>query len=361
MIRIRLAILLVLLPTVLAFSRQKDGKDSLRAMRSARLDSLVREACLRVDSSSTKNWLDRELNIRDIRAKAKRDSLYISKPDYRWTVKLRGNSSGTTFRARRTYGDYRYNVGLNSNVNVTTAISFNYRGLAAALSLNPLKLSGKNTDMEFNINAYGNKFGADFIYIYSKTLKGTFTQSGLGEQDYAVSAGQVQQQLLAINGYYSFNHRRFSYPAAFTQSQLQLRSCGSWMLGFSFMGSYLHFDKDLLPNIPEIRLRMVYFGIGGGYGYNLVTSAHWLFHISAMPELVVATYGRMKTSTSSDHTPFRFPNLINVGRLAIVKNYSKTFFGLSAVVNTSLTGDREQLLLHQTKWRGRIFWGFRLK
>ena len=45
--------------------------------------------------------------------------------------------------------------------------------------------------------------------------------------------------MLTLNAYYAFNGRRFSYPAVFSQSWMQKRSCGSLMLGASFMGGVL--------------------------------------------------------------------------------------------------------------------------
>lgn len=44
-------------------------------------------------------------------------------------------------------------------------------------------------------------------------------------------------QVLNLTGYYTFNHRRFSYPAAFTQSYIQRRSAGSWLAGISYQSS----------------------------------------------------------------------------------------------------------------------------
>ena len=302
--------------------------------------------------------LDSLLDSRDRRALVRYDSLYIRKPSQRLMLKLRGNVSGAAFRAKRLNTDYDFNVGLRSNVNVTTAVSANYRGLGVALSINPLKLAGRNADFEFNMNAYGNRYGADVIYSSSQTYHGSIKLGGM--VNYDVVAGQVRQRLLAVNAYYAFNYRRFSYPAAFTQSQLQLRSCGSWMIGFSFMGSYLHFDSDIYLGSQEAHARMVYFALGGGYGYNFVTPHNWLFHLSTLPEIVAATYGRLEMENENHHTPYRFPNLINVGRIAVVKNYDRCFFGFTGVVNHSLTGDRDQLLLHLTKWRARVFFGLRL-
>ena len=38
---------------------------------------------------------------------------------------------------------------------------------------------------------------------------------------------------LNVNAYYAFDSSRFSYPAAFSQSYIQRRSAGSFLLAFS--------------------------------------------------------------------------------------------------------------------------------
>ena len=45
-----------------------------------------------------------------------------------------------------------------------------------------------------------------------------------------------------LNLYYIFNNRRFSYPAAFSQSTNQRRSAGSFIIGFSVSAHNLDFD-----------------------------------------------------------------------------------------------------------------------
>ena len=42
--------------------------------------------------------------------------------------------------------------------------------------------------------------------------------------------GILQVKTLNVNAFYVFNYRRFSYPAAFSQSYIQRRSAGSFLL-----------------------------------------------------------------------------------------------------------------------------------
>ncbi|MBQ8127243.1 MAG: DUF4421 family protein [Prevotella sp.] len=46
----------------------------------------------------------------------------------------------------------------------------------------------------------------------------------------------MKLQTLNVNGYYIFNRRHFSYPAAFAHSYVQRRSAGSLVLAVSGQG-----------------------------------------------------------------------------------------------------------------------------
>ena len=58
--------------------------------------------------------------------------------------------------------------------------------------------------------------------------------------------------------------------------------------------------------------------------------------------------------------PYRFPNIMAVGRMAVVRHFDKYFAGFTAVVNTSYIGDSDRLSVGTTKWRARMFVGIKL-
>lgn len=298
---------------------------------------------------------DSLLDVRDKRAKLKYDTTYISRPRGRWTFKVRGNVSGSTLHTRGTLGGNDVDADLMADVKTTLSISAAYRGMGLGVSLNPMKLAGKNKDFEFNLNSYTNRYGFDIIYTSANTYRGDVS---FNDKKYDVSTGQVDLDILTLNGYYSFNHRHFSFPAAFSQSQTQLRSCGSWMLGATVLYGRTKTSKDIVEGGSENRIKVFNIGVGGGYGYNLVMRRGWLMHLSAIPEVVFITKSKLTADGVEQRAPFKFPNLICVSRFALVKNYNTNFIGLSAVLNNNLIGDRDRLQILNSKWRVRVFWGF---
>ena len=296
------------------------------------------------------------LDTRDRIQRNKYDTTNIAKPRQRWTVKLRANMSGNTLNTHGTVDGLELHSKMKTDMKTTAGASVSYRGLSLGFALNPAKLAGRDKNIELNLNAYGNSMGGDVVMMSTKTYKGTATANGI---DYELEAGAVSMKMITATGYYAFNHRRFSIPAAFTQSQIQRRSCGSWLAGLSFMAAEIKTAAGAVPGSESSRLWFVSAAIGGGYGYNFVIDNRWLLHISTVPQLMIVTRGRFKVGDTSLHTPFRFPSLTNVGRIAVVRHFGKRFIGLSAVVNTFYIGDHDQLFIENIKWRARISYGFR--
>ena len=163
-----------------------------------------------------------------------------------------------------------------------------------------------------------------------------------------------------LAAYYAFNYRHFSYSAAFTQSHIQRRSAGSWLAGLAFQGGYIQNSDDCPASLPDLYLRVRHLGIGGGYGYNLVLGNKWMFHLSALPTMVVLNYNKFVINGERQSAqPMRL-NLILNERLSVVHNFSsRYFFSVTGVVSNSLFDDN-LLTVKQVKWRIRTSLGMRL-
>ena len=236
------------------------------------------------------------------------------------------------------------------------SLTASYRGLSLSVAANPAKLAGRNKDYELNLNAYGNRLGADLILQSAKTYDGT-VDGPTGSVEAPV--GSVSQDMIMANAYYVFNGRRFSFPAAFTQSWVQRRSAGSFMLGVSFVGGRIKTDFADVLGSGAARLRVLCGSVGAGYAYNWVVKGHWLLHISTLPQFVVVSRNRMETAGGEEKMPYRFPNMVVAGRLAAVRHFDRYFAGMNAVVNTSFLGDYDAFAVSTLKWRARVFVGIK--
>ena len=288
------------------------------------------------------------------------DTDYVIRPEGKLTLKVRFNQTGNDFHAKGTVNDIYSKADLKTSHKTTMSIGASYRGISASVAVNPGKLKGIYKDYEFNLNYYSSRLSLDLSYQRSETLAGDIT-GDRGEQ--CLESGEATLKVLNIAGYYTFNHRRFSYPAAFTQSYIQRRSAGSWLAGISYQGGSIRTTDDLKlrsPEAPDVRVYIGHFGIGGGYGYNWVLGKKWLLHLSLLPTFVVYNRNNMTVNGERKEAQHMRFNMIFNERAAIVYNISPRYFlGTTAVVNNSLFKD-DNVTVNQNKWRARAFFGMRL-
>ncbi len=287
------------------------------------------------------------------------DTNYVVRPEGKWTLKLRVNQTGNTIHAKGTVDDIRTRADLSTSGKTTISIGAAYRGLAASISINPAKLAGKYNDYELNFNYNGSRVSFDVSYQRSKSLAGNIEYDGTSR----VEKGDASMETFNIAAFYCFNHRHFSFPAAFSQSFLQRRSAGSWLAGLSYQGGSLKTSEELMdrmPDTPEVSIRGGQYGIGGGYGYNLVLGRKWLFHLSGLPSFVIYNWNKMTINGESERSGrVRFNMLFNE-RAAIVYNFSPRWFAGATLVMSNSLFDDKQVIVNQNKWVARAFVGLRL-
>lgn len=317
---------------------------------------------LRRDSASAgpvaRLWrtVNRVLDLRDSHRRQRADTAYIVRTPGRLRLKLAVNGYGSDLDTRWGRGGSEYRSRLKAQNKYTMSLTASYRGLSLSVAANPAKLAGRNKDYELNLNAYGNRLGADLILQSAKTYEGT-VDGPTGSVEAPV--GSVSQDMIMANAYYVFNGRRFSFPAAFTQSWVQRRSAGSFMLGVSFVGGRIKTDFADVLGSGAARLRVLCGSVGAGYAYNWVVKGRWLLHISTLPQFVVVSRNRMETAGGEAKMPYRFPNMVVAGRLAAVRHFDRYFAGMNAVVNTSFLGDYDAFAVSTLKWRARVFVGIK--
>ena len=281
------------------------------------------------------------------------DTAYITRPQTKWTVTARMNVSGAKIEAEGFENGQHFKSEMKANRKATLSMGVSYLGFSLSVSLNPAKLMGRYSDYELNFNSYGRRFGFDVIYQDAQNFTGWHDHEGM--ERIGLPDGMLKVKTLNLNAFYVFNSRRFSYPAAFSQSYIQRRSAGSFLLAASGMGQRATLDWE-----QEMQLKMTNIGLGAGYGYNYVPGQGWLLHISALPTFIV--YSNTSMVFGDDRIPlhYHFPEVIITGRGAVVRQWGNKFLGLSMVFNFTNIGDKDNLTVQNNKWRIRTFFGLRL-
>ena len=288
------------------------------------------------------------------------DTNYVVRPQGRLTLKVRMNQTGNSIHAKGTVNGLYSKADLSTSHKTTFSLAAVYRGIGVGFAVNPAKWKGIYKDYEFNLNYYSNRLSLDLSYQRSESLAGDI-KGDRGEQH--LLDEDLKMKVLNMVGYYAFNHRRFSFPAAFTQSYIQRRSAGSWLAGISYQGGSIETTdklKERNPNAPDVRIYLGHIGIGGGYGYNWVLGNKWLLHFSMLPTFVVFNRNNMTVNSVRKKAKHMRFNMIFNERVAVVRNLSPRYFiGATLVMNNSIFDD-DVVVVNQNKWRARAFFGMRL-
>lgn len=315
--------------------------------------ALVSEATAQtLTQSERRERMDSALTSRYNRNKGI-DTAYILRPQTKWTVVGRINVSGAKIETEGIDNGLHFNSEMKADYKSTLSVAVSYLGISLSASLNPAKLMGKYRDYELNFNSYGKRFGFDIIYQNAKNFTGRHDHDGMERIE--LPADMLKVKTLNVNAFYVFNSSRFSYPAAFSQSYIQRRSAGSFLLAASGQGQHASLDWE-----QKMQLKVTNIGIGAGYGYNYVPRRGWLLHLSVLPTFIVYSKTSMTFGDNRIPLSYHFPECIITSRGSVVRQWSNKFLGLSMVFNYTNIGNEDKLAVYNVKWRVRTFFGLRL-
>ncbi len=347
--------------------------------------------------------VDSVLSRRQSDGNADLDTVYVTMSPERMRLQLNAEFSGINVTTTSPADSSRTSrMELNSGLRTTMSIGISYRDLSAGFTVVPAGVLGHgDTDMEFSLANYGNRLGFSLLYRTTDTFEGSAYQldkepstdvgaailsalmpglnpsgsdsaSAIKLNEMEIPRGLLTQRLAQIDGYYVFNHRRFSYPAAFNVSRTQHKSAGSLLLGVSLLDNRLNIDwhtemNDTVQSLTN-RTRLIHVAIGAGYGRNIVTRHKWLLHYSIIPELIVYAKSRsnwtvsdgVQTVQQSSSMKYQFPRFITVMRLSAIKFHKRFYYGMTANVRNTDVGNATSLQIGNTWWQSQLLCGVRL-
>lgn len=150
------------------------------------------------------------------------------------------------------------------------------------------KKYGKTSALDFQFHHYGRKIVYD---LYFQRFKG-FYDDDSDDNDVRVFPDMQIKQYGAY-GHYVFNHKRYSYVAAFNKDERQLRSTGSFLLGGGIYNTRISSDSSFVYN-GRNSFDNFQFGVSAGYAYTWVLGRYWDISASATTGI---NFGSDKLST----------------------------------------------------------------
>ena len=236
----------------------------------------------------------------------------------------------------------------HSQVTIGPYVSYSFLFLGWTIDIGS-KLTTGNSNLYLSL--YAPMFGIDYYYEHDVNGYNISRLSGFEEHIKKESEGMafpgLSTNMKYVHLYYIFNHRHFSYPAAYSQTTVQRRSSGAMILGYSYSRQLVDFDYSLLPppfydddgnliinsSLQSKRTRYTNHSLSLGYTYNWVFARNWLFNISASPAI---GYNFTKGETLTSEKIYKLSNLNFdfVGKLAVVWNCQRLFAGGSFTAHT---------------------------
>ncbi len=297
------------------------------------------------------------------------DENYVEPQHYNWTMMLQATRTYDIYTLRTTDQTNPQSVTFApaANIKVGPYLGWRWIFMGYTLDLKNIGFGGKSPKQEWDFSIYSAQIGVDLFYrrtgsdykIRNVRLGNAIDNNSL--EGLAFSGLSVG--ITGFNLYYIFNHQKFSYPAAFSQSTCQKISCGSWMAGIGYTRNSLSFNHDELQRMataytgdPTLRLdsslmfnSVKYYDLNFsvGYAYNWVFAKNCL----ACASLSAAVgYKRTKGETNNNVWDSFDPrnslgfsdgnfsinniNLDGIGRFALVYNNTRWYAGASAIIHS---------------------------
>ena len=276
------------------------------------------------------NWGDRFFNTYD--------PAYVEGTGKRWKVRLVNDNWLDTYAMTLPHG---LSTTMNSNVYSNIGAYLQYMAVSVGSSFDIEKIFRKteprHNKLEFGFNC--SLFNAELYYHENRggvyIRKFGDINDGKIIREYFPG---VNMSTLGFDIYYFFNHKKYSQGAAYNFSKYQLKSQGSFMVGFTMTNQKLSFDFSQLPDqlkdyLPDADISKYYFhynsvAILGGYGYNWVLAPKLLFNATVMPAIGFSHY--YEDSLEGN----KYLLSLNIqGRISLTYNLGNYFFGLFGKMN----------------------------
>lgn len=285
------------------------------------------------------------------------DTAYVEPQKYNLTAMLQNTNTYELYHIKSTSGN---EYSFTPEPKIKFGPYFGWRFLVLGYTVDFAHLNNGNKSTELDLSLYTAPLGFDVFYrktgsIYKISNVRFAADHNVNTRPLqGISFDGINVSIMGFNVYYILNNRRFSYPAAFSQTTVQRRSCGSWLCGVGYTKHTLEMNWNKLYNIVAYKLgedvakknmdsqlimtkiKYTDMSVSCGYGYNWVFARNWV----AAGSLSLAL-GYKKTTGDNDKTTFSFTdfsvknfNLDGVSRLGIVWNNMRWYAGASAIMHT---------------------------
>lgn len=185
------------------------------------------------------------------------------------------------------------------NTTRNLGVGFTYKWATLNLAygfgfLNPNNGRGRTRYLDLQSHQYMGKWNID---VFAQFYKGYFLNNRPSSIANEYLRPDIRVTELGVTAQYVMNHERFSFKAAFLNTEYQKRSAGTWLLGGNVFYGRVKGDSALAPafsgvnaaeNVEEASF--VKMGPLGGYAHTFVIKRHYYISTGLTVHLNVGEY-----------------------------------------------------------------------
>ena len=326
----------------LSLQAQTEKRDSLMN------DNIEADSLTSVRPSAFKRAIKKFMNFSDF------DTLYISPNRYNYALMVT-HFSNFEYYSITSELPQPQKLSFSPNPHNKIGLYFGWRWifLGWSVDVNDIFKKGtrKNRGTEFDLSLYSSKLGVDIFYRRTGNDYKIHKIRGFSDDipsNYSEDFSGIKVDIKGLNLYYIFNNRKFSYPAAFSQSTNQRRNAGTFIAGFSISKHHLDFDYTELPDFlqqtmnPGMKVKNIKYtnaNISFGYAYNWVFARNCLACLSLTPAIAYKA-SDVDAETNEAKAWYGKFNLDFLVRAGIVYNTGKYYVPDSTSTPAKNTGKR---------------------
>ena len=302
-------------------------------------DSIQEDSVTTPKPSAFKRAIKKFMNFSDF------DTLYISPNRYNYALMATHFSNFEYYSVTSEFPQPQ-KLSFSPNPHNKIGLYFGWRWIFLGWSVDIddiyRKTNRKNKGTEFDLSLYSSKLGVDIFYRRTGNNYKIHKIRGFYDEipsDYSEDFSGLKVDIKGLNLYYIFNNRKFSYPAAFSQSTNQRRNAGTFIAGFSISKHNLDFDYQQLPAYiqermnPGMKVNKIKYtnaNISFGYAYNWVFARNCLACLPLTPAIAYKA-SDVDAETQEGKAWYSKFNLDFLLRAGVVYNNGKYFVGTSFV------------------------------
>ena len=244
---------------------------------------------------------------------AQTDTTYIGKFDQEFAAKISMKQKLASL-SHENNSNLNLEYMANNPFAIGAGLSWDGMGISVSQAINYTdRKKGKTKSFDFQYHYYGKKVTFD---LFVQNYKGFFLENR--KENYTLFP-DMKFNRYGVFGQYVFNGNKFSYRAAFDQSEIQLRSAGSLLLGGGAYYTKINYEDAISFN------EMMYqIGPSIGYAYTYIISKNYFVTGSLTPGLNLSfknlsskidinptLHFKLASGYNADKWSFNFSFLIN--------------------------------------------------